>query len=154
MSEHQPVNPEPDLRELFATHHLRCTRQRRVLYGALMATDSHPTADHLFQELSRRDHSISLATVYNTLEAFCRAGLAQRIATPSGSARYDASVHNHLHIRDENSGVVADVPEDLGKRFLDAIPREVIQQLESHLDFDIRELKVELVGRYRPDMRQ
>ncbi len=36
-------------------------------------------------------------------------------ATPAGSARYDATVHNHLHLRDESSGVVADVPEALAR---------------------------------------
>lgn len=148
MSEPTHLNA-PDVRQLFAAHDLRCTRQRRMLYEALWATKEHPTADQLFQSLSSRDQSISLATVYNTLEAFCRAGLAQRIATPAGSARYDATVHNHLHLRDESSGVVADVPEELGKQFLDSIPREVLQQLESNLGFSIRELKVELVGSYK-----
>lgn len=147
----EPLNlNDSDVRQLFAAHDLRCTRQRRMLYEALWATKEHPTADQLYQNLSGSDQSISLATVYNTLEAFCRAGLAQRIATPTGSARYDATVHNHLHLRDESSGVVADVPEELGKKFLDAIPREVLHQLESNLGFSIRELKVELVGSYKP----
>jgi len=147
----EPLNlNDADVRQLFAAHDLRCTKQRRMLYEALWATKEHPTADQLYQNLSGSDQSISLATVYNTLEAFCRAGLAQRIATPTGSARYDATVHNHLHLRDESSGVVADVPEELGKKFLDAIPREVLLQLESNLGFSIRELKVELVGSYKP----
>ena len=45
------------------------------------------------------DISLSLATIYNTLEAFCQAGLAQRLPTPNGCCRYDATLENHLHVR-------------------------------------------------------
>ena len=103
------------IQQLFNSHRLRCTKQRRALYEALSQTTAHPTADQLYQQVARSDQTISLATVYNTLEAFCKAGLAQKIAAKGGSTRYDAAVHHHLHLRDERSGAVADVPDDLGR---------------------------------------
>jgi len=135
-----------DLPSLFAEHGLRFTRQRSSVYQALYGTDSHPTADELFRLVSRDEQGISLATVYNTLEAFCRCGLAQKLATDSTCARYDASMHNHLHLRNHRTGEVADVPDDLGKQLLERLPHDVMKHIEEKLGFRIQQVKIEFVG--------
>ena len=81
-----PVDSD-SLQQLFAQHNLRCTRQRRALYEALSSTSRHPTADELFQQLAHTQTDISLATVYNTLEAFCEVGLAQKLPGNGSGAR-------------------------------------------------------------------
>jgi Fur family peroxide stress response transcriptional regulator len=144
------------VQQLFAQHNLRCTRQRRALYEALSATHRHPAADELFQQVARNEQGISLATVYNTLEAFCRAGLALKLpggggadGACGGGARYDATTHNHLHLRDERTGRVADVPDELGEKLLASIPSETIAKLEQQLGFKVSQLQIELVGQFR-----
>lgn len=144
----KPVPLIDPIQQLFTSHHLRCTRQRRALYDALSASAAHPTADHLYRQLARSDQTISLATVYNTLEAFCKAGLAKKLSARGGSSRYDATVHNHLHVRDEKSGMVADVPDDLGQKLLSNIPPHIIIELETQLGFRVSQLQIELVGEY------
>ncbi len=145
-----------DLQALFTRHGLRCTRQRRALYEALAATDRHPTVDQLFRQVSDSFPGISLATVYNTLEALCGAGLAQKLPGHNNSngaaapARYDAVVHNHLHARDRRSGTVRDVPDDLGRKILDRMPDNVLKQIESELGFKIEHVQIELVGSAMP----
>lgn len=144
-----PAASTPDATQsLFVRHGLRCTQQRRALYEALAARPCHPTADHLFQELCERGHHISLATVYNTLEAFCRAGIAQKLTGNGASARYDACVHNHLHVIDQKSGAVADVPDCLGEELLRHLPKEVLADLEARLGFKIEQVQIELLGRF------
>jgi Fur family peroxide stress response transcriptional regulator len=134
------------IQQLFADHDLRYTRQRCAVYQALAGTKAHPTADELFRTVSHSDQSISLATVYNALEAFCRVGIAQKLATDDLSARYDAAVHNHLHLRDARTGRVSDVPDHLGQQLLDKLPREVILAIESRLGYKVSEIKIELLG--------
>lgn len=141
------------VQDLFASRGLRCTKQRRAIYDALASTTSHPTADQLYKDVSGRVTGLSLATVYNTLEAFCQAGLAQKMpggtsSTGSGtaSARYDATVDNHLHVRCARTGEVIDVPHDLSDRLLGSMPREVIDELERRLGFQIDQVQIELVG--------
>jgi Fur family peroxide stress response transcriptional regulator len=138
------------VKNLFAEHGLRCTQQRLCLYQALASSDYHPTADELFKTVSRDLPGISLATVYNTLEAFCDVGLAQKLpgVGTNGSARFDAMCHNHLHLRDLRTGEVADVPEELGQAVLNRIPEDLLQQLESRLGFKINQMQIELVGEY------
>lgn len=133
---------------MFTSHGLRATRQRLAVYEALAATKSHPTADDLYRAIGNGRRDMSLATIYNTLEALCRAGLAQKLSGCAGSARYDATVHNHLHLRDEFTGSLADVPDDLGQQILNAIPPQMLRQLESELGFRVERLRVELVGRF------
>ena len=132
----------------FARCGLRNTRQRLAIYDALCATTAHPTADELYRGVRRNTPGISLATVYNTLEVFCRAGLAVRLAGNGTSAHYDATVANHLHTRCERSGQMRDVPSQLGRQVLDRIPKELLDQIESDLGFRIRQVQVELVGEY------
>lgn len=139
------------VRQLFSERGLRCTRQRRDLYMALFATNSHPTADNLFQQLSQTTADISLATVYNTLEALCHAGLVQKIAGPGGSARYDATVDDHVHLRDHTTGQVVDVPEDVSKNVLRHIPADLLKELEAKLGFNVHQVRIELIGKYQPD---
>jgi len=137
------------IQELFAGHDLRCTAQRRALYRSLSASTDHPTADQLFYEVSGHIPGMSLATVYNTLEAFCRAGLAQKLLGKGGSVRYEAQVHNHLHTRCEKSGAVHDVPDQLGQKVISSIPRSLLRQIEEQMGFKIDRVQVELIGEHK-----
>lgn len=134
--------------DLFSKYGLRCTRQRRALYDVLISCEDHPTADDLFRSVSERIEGLSLATVYNTLEAFCRAGLANKIPSTTGCCRYDATLVNHLHLRCERTGRISDVPPDLSQKLLDAIPGPLLAEIESQTGCRINQVQVELVGEY------
>ena len=138
------------LETLFASRGLRCTRQRKALYGALAASHRHPTADELFREVHPNMLGISLATVYNTLEAFCDAGLAQKLPGTgvNGSARYDAICDNHLHMCCQKTGSVADVPEDLSQQILEKIPPDALDELKARFGFEVDQIQISLVGRF------
>jgi Fe2+ or Zn2+ uptake regulation protein len=146
-----------DIQTLFARHGLRCTRQRVALYRALASSAAHPTADELYQTVSHELSGISVATIYNCLEAFCGAGLARKLPPApaeeddgrSRSARFDASMHHHLHIRCTRTGAVRDVPDDLGERLLGALPADVMRRLEEQMGFKVRRVQIELIGEKR-----
>ena len=143
------------LSELFAKHGLRCTRQRVALYEALYDATSHPTADELYRSLSGQVPAMSLATVYNTLEAFCDAGLAQKMpgAGVNGSARYDAERGDeHLHVRCRVTGKMADVPEELSKEILNSIPQHLLSKIEEKLGYAVDQIHIELVGENRNEI--
>ena len=153
---------ESDIQHLFATRGLRCTRQRVAIFEALLADETHPTADDLFRKCAShggaKGDCLSLATIYNTLEVLCEAGLAQKLpgAGENGSARYDAAHGrgHHLHLRDHATGRVDDVPDDLSQRFLDHIPPQLLRELEEKLGFKIAQVQIELVGRYEAERLQ
>ncbi len=134
-----------DIRTLFARHGLRCTKQRLDIYAVLAESKSHPTAEELFWQARGTSADLSLATVYNTLEAFCRHGLCRKLANTEGGARFDADLSEHLHVATAD-GSLCDVPSDLGARLLDAMPKELLVEIEERLGVRIARVNIELVA--------
>jgi Fe2+ or Zn2+ uptake regulation protein len=132
----------PDLRTVFAEKRLRCTAQRLDVYRALASSKSHPTAEQLHRLVRETSPGTSLATVYNTLDALCEAGLARRLSTPGGVARFDADLSDHLHAVADD-GQIMDVPTDIGSEIMRALPPGLRDRLESRLGTQIRHLTVQ-----------
>lgn len=135
-----------EIRELFQRHNLRCTRQRELVYAALAETRSHPTAEELFTSVRAQDDGLSLATVYNTLEAMTGSGLCSRIpcATGAGPCRYDAMTSPHVHVTLAD-GRVVDVPEDLSERLLSHVPSDLLAEVGHRLGVRVGRLNVQVV---------
>ena len=138
-------------RELFNRHSLRCTTQRMALYEVLEAENSHPTAEELFRRVKPATAKLSLATVYNTLEALCRAGLARKLPTTNGSCRYDAVTTIHPHVRYRESGRIDDLPKHLAERLLKSVPQEVLGDIEQELAVRIAGLNIQVIANDGPD---
>ncbi len=132
---------------LFRSRGLRRTKQREAIYGALAASRAHPTAEELFAVVRGGESCLSLATVYNTLEAFVAAGLAQRVPPADGfaSCRYDADTTPHAHV-ELSDGRVMDVPSDLSGRLLAGIPGALIAEIEHRLDVSVRGLSLRVLA--------
>jgi Fur family peroxide stress response transcriptional regulator len=78
---------------------LRVTPQRLAIYRALVASDRHPTAQGLFEQLQPTLPSLSQATVYNNLQALVESGLIQEVGEAGdGSIHYDANQAPHINL--------------------------------------------------------
>ena len=93
---------------------LRPTRQRLALAKALIGDgrDRHVTAESLFEAVKSQGTSVSLATVYNTLKAFCEAGLMQEVTVDGSKSYFDTKTHDHPHFFWEDDGELTDAPAD------------------------------------------
>lgn len=93
---------------------LRPTRQR-VALAALLIGDGehrHVTAESLFAAAQEGGERVSLATVYNTLRAFCEAGLMHEITVDGTKSYFDTNTHDHPHFYWEDSGTLTDAPSE------------------------------------------
>ena len=112
--EHDHTSPSfavADLTEVLRHAGLRPTRQRLVLGGLLFASgDRHVTAELLHAEAVSSGERVSLATVYNTLHQFKRAGLLREIAIDGSKAYFDTNTSNHNHFLIEAEGRLMDIP--------------------------------------------
>ncbi len=92
---------------------LRPTRQRlalaRLLYGR---GHRHVSAEELYHEACEAGMPVSLATVYNTLHQFTRAGLLSEVVVGSGQSYFDTNTSSHFHYFDKSTGEIVDIPED------------------------------------------
>lgn len=104
---------------------LRPTRQR-VALAALLIGDGegrHVTAESLHAAASEAGEPVSLATVYNTLRAFCEAGLVNEISVDGSRSYFDTRLDDHPHFFWEEEGRLADAPvEDLEIARLPKLP--------------------------------
>ncbi|ASP20553.1 peroxide-responsive repressor PerR [Antarctobacter heliothermus] len=93
---------------------LRPTRQR-VALAALLVGDGknrHVTAESLFASAKDSGEQVSLATVYNTLKAFCEAGLMQEVTVDGSRSYFDTNTHDHPHFFWEDQGALTDAPAE------------------------------------------
>jgi Fur family iron response transcriptional regulator len=93
---------------------LRPTRQRLALAGLLVGDgqDRHVTAESLFLAASMAAEKVSLATVYNTLRAFCEAGLLHEIVVDGARSYFDTRLDDHPHFYWEDSHSLTDAPSE------------------------------------------
>jgi Fe2+ or Zn2+ uptake regulation protein len=102
------------IEEMLLEHGVKPTPQRAVIAEYLVGTQSHPTADEVFQAVSDKlPVPLSRATVYNTLNTLVEAGVLKEVITESGRTRYDAKVTDHHHFIDVKTGQVLDVDPEL-----------------------------------------
>jgi Fur family transcriptional regulator, iron response regulator len=93
---------------------LRPTRQRLLLASLLVGDgqNRHVTAESLFALASQSDDPVSLATVYNTLRAFCEAGLMNEIVVDGSKSYFDTRMDDHPHFYWEDSQTLTDAPAE------------------------------------------
>ncbi len=86
-----------EIKEKVAQVSLKCTPQRIAIYEALLSSD-HPNVEDIHAAIEKKYPSISLSTVYNTLEIFAEKKLIERIKTSNGKMRYDVRIEPHAHL--------------------------------------------------------
>src|SRR3974390_980081 len=91
---------------------LKLTPQRIAIVRLFAEDASHPTAQDLFERLQPGFPSMSFATVYNTLDALAKAGLAGIVRLPGkrgDAARFDPNTSAHHHAVCDGCGSVVDI---------------------------------------------
>ncbi len=108
MKEKEAHTALPVLKEALSRAGLKATQQRLVIYQCLIACDNHPTAEEIFEKVRPANPSISLGTVYKTLETLVESQLAQKVPVSENKMRYDARMEAHHHIYCTNTGEIID----------------------------------------------
>jgi len=78
---------------------LRLTPQRLAICQLLVNNTEHPSAQSIHEQLRQDYPSLSLTTVYNTLEALVRLGAIHNLGNDvGGTVRYDAETTPHANL--------------------------------------------------------
>ncbi len=89
----------------------RLTPQRLALLRLLAESETHPTAQELYETLRPNFPTMSLATVYKTLHTLQALGEVREVHAGSGEVRYDGrTVEPHAHLICIRCGRVQDYP--------------------------------------------
>jgi Fur family peroxide stress response transcriptional regulator len=107
----------------------KVTPQRIAVYDILKNTKEHPSVDMLYSKLQPVYPTMSLATVYKSLEVFKELGLVQELNVGEDKFRYDANVNQHPHITCINCGKVEDVYDEMLFDLADQVQKKTGYQL-------------------------
>lgn len=89
----------------------KVTPQRLGVYRTILASASHPGPEDVFNALRGEMPTLSLATVYKSLDFLEGRGLVRRIAVVGETRRYDGNLARHSHVVCRECGGIADVDE-------------------------------------------
>ena len=104
---------------------MRITPQRIAICDLLSNTRMHPTAAAIYDQIKAQYPSLSLATVYNTLEALTGLGAIHQVGSAGDdSAHYDADISPHMHLACIECNRIIDVFTDLAAAVDDEISRK------------------------------
>lgn len=98
-----------EIRGFFKAKRVPLTHQRLAVYEELAGRKDHPSAEALYDSLKKNYPSLSLATVYKTLQTLHEMGMVSRVPSPISQARYDACMDVHHHAVCDSCGRIADV---------------------------------------------
>jgi Fur family peroxide stress response transcriptional regulator len=115
---------------------LRDTPQRRHVYDLLVSKRDHPTATEVFIRAKKSMPSISLATVYNSLETLVAAGLVKQVHVDREPTRYCPNLEEHGHFVCDTCGEVVDI----------ALPAEHTRQWSLPEGFTVTHHEISLRG--------
>jgi len=75
----------------------KATSQRIAICRLVLSSREHPTAQSIYRDVKRLHPTVSLATVYKTLQVLNEMRLIQQLPLPLSETRFDSNVDPHLN---------------------------------------------------------
>lgn len=88
---------------------IRYSKKRNAILELLKSTETHPSAEWLFQQLKPLYPDLSLGTIYRNLTFFQEQGEIKSVGVVNGQERFDACTHSHCHFICQPCGAVIDL---------------------------------------------
>src|SRR6056297_810645 len=81
-----------------STNGYKLTLQRRDIISVLLENkDKHFSADELFTEVKKINKDVGLATIYRSLELFCKLGITRQLDFDSPYKYYEIKIEGDHH---------------------------------------------------------
>jgi Fur family peroxide stress response transcriptional regulator len=113
----------------------KVTPQRLAICKLVLSSKNHPSAEQIYQKVKKTYPTISLATVYLTLDLLRKLGLVQELGFSDQSARYDPNVSPHINIICPKCGKISDYEATSVKKLWSQIVAETgLTPLRQRLD--------------------
>jgi len=122
---------------------LKVTPQRIAILEVVLSLNNHPTIENITEFLRLNYPTISLTTIYRSLELFSEKGIVTRIQTENNLVRYDCIIEEHHHLYSpENDRIEDYFDEALHKLVLDYLSKKEIP------GFQAENFKIRLIGKF------
>lgn len=118
---------------------LKMTGQRKVILKVLEEASDHPSVESVYERAKDIDSSISIATVYRTLNLLDELDLVIKHEFQEGYARYEVNWDHHHHLVDLETGEVIE--------FQDAELERIKHKIAEELGYELIDHRLELYGK-------
>jgi Fur family ferric uptake transcriptional regulator len=118
---------------------LKMTGQRKIILKVLDDSEDHPSVEDVYERAREIDSSISMATVYRTLNLLDELNLVVRHEFGENFARYEINTEHHHHLIDVESGEVIEFQNDE----IEKMKAEIAKSL----GYELVECRLELYGK-------
>jgi Fur family peroxide stress response transcriptional regulator len=109
MSSHDHAKMDSRFNERLATSGFRFTPQRQHVYNVLLEKRDHPTVEDVFIRAKHEMPDISMATVYNCLDALVKCDLVRHVNLDRSATRYCPNMKEHCHFYCDDCGGIFDI---------------------------------------------
>lgn len=113
---------------------LKLTPQRLAILKFLEGNKEHPSADDIYKAISKQFPTMSLATVYNTLESLRRHGQIMELNFDPFKKRFDPNPKPHHHVICIRCQKIVDVQNEFSLK-IPEIESEEFEILGNHIEF-------------------
>lgn len=121
-----------DLQQKCSQAGLKMTGQRKIILQVLEEAVDHPSVESVYERAKEIDSSISIATVYRTLNLLDELDLVIKHEFQEGYARYEVNWDHHHHLVDLETGEVVEFQNDELEELKERIALELGYKLIDH----------------------
>lgn len=118
---------------------LKMTGPRKTILKVLCESMDHPSVEVVYERAKEMDSSISIATVYRTLNMLDELDLVTRHEFNESFSRYETNTDHHHHLIDLESGEVIEFQNEALEELKEKIARD--------MGYDLVDHRLELYGR-------
>ena len=116
---------DQEIIDLFRENEFKVTAQRLAICKFIISSEDHPSADQIYQELKIDYPTISLGTIYKTLDLLEKLGIMQKLRFNEGSIRYDPDIELHINVVCSNCGKIYDYKSENVKKLWNTIISDI-----------------------------
>lgn len=116
----------------------KVTPQRLAIYEVLKNCNMHPTAETIYNIISSDYPTMSLATVYKTLDLLKETGIIQELNIAGNTSRYDVISKPHPHILCTKCGRIENMDISL--------PKNMVSKAKKISGYDIQSFQLYFFG--------
>jgi Fur family peroxide stress response transcriptional regulator len=127
--------PDTVIIETLRQNGYKATPQRIAICRFALHSRDHPTAQRIYDEVKKANPTVSLATVYKTLQIMTEHGLIQELDLPEGRARFDSYTEPHVNLICLQCGNIKDIDDPVAREMVTNITaRTEFKRTGQHLD--------------------
>jgi Fur family peroxide stress response transcriptional regulator len=116
----------------------KATPQRIAICRFALRSRDHPTVQRIYDEARKVHPTVSLATVYKTLQILTEHGLIQELDFPQSQAKFDSYVEPHINLVCLRCGNIQDLDDDAA--------REIVERMTAKAGFERTGQRLDIYG--------